>query len=301
MPHFPAYPVDPHEGPHTRRTAGRMSNASGRTVPGTESRMDRLQPWIAGLASALLHVMILLFAMLAPPITVSAPQGGATGSVVEVNFIDEIPAAAQSANADAAASTATADRPVPRPPDPTPAKPSPTALRIQPPPVARADEPVQAAAREAAAAPAAPQPRTSTRPGHTFGEPPGMRQQGVAPASAGQPRRATADRGSHAPAPGTQPNLEVGGYQVLYDLRLEDKLRGWRDAGVTELFLPLPGTTQFMVCPLETALKRESGPCRMLDRNDPEMANIGDARQVITMYQVRRRGELVWRGPGAYR
>ena len=56
-----------------------------------------------------------------------------------------------------------------------------------------------------------------------------------------------------------------------------------------------------MVCPLETALRRESSNCRMLAPEDPEMANIRDAREVIGFHRVYRRGEVVWRGPGPYR
>ena len=56
-----------------------------------------------------------------------------------------------------------------------------------------------------------------------------------------------------------------------------------------------------MVCPLEIALRNDSGNCRLLDPDSPELETIGDARDVINMQQVYRRGELVWRGPGAYR
>lgn len=95
--------------------------------------------------------------------------------------------------------------------------------------------------------------------------------------------------------------MEVGSYQVYYDLRSEPRLRAWREQGMTELFLPLPGTQRYMVCPLETALRRESGPCRLLEPDSPELEKIGDAREVIDMQKVYRRGELVWSGPGPYR
>ena len=70
---------------------------------------------------------------------------------------------------------------------------------------------------------------------------------------------------------------------------------------MTEVFLPLPGVRQLMVCPLETALRRDSGACRLVEPDDPELASIGDAREVIAMYQVYRRGQPVWTGPGPYR
>lgn len=95
--------------------------------------------------------------------------------------------------------------------------------------------------------------------------------------------------------------MEVGGYQVYYDLLDEARLRAWRDQGMTELFLPLPGTRRLMVCPLEVALRRESSACRLVEPDAPELKNIGDARDVITMQRVYRLGEVLWSGPGAYR
>ena len=59
-----------------------------------------------------------------------------------------------------------------------------------------------------------------------------------------------------------------------------------------------------MACGADSAdkgLRRGSGRCRLLDPNDPEMRAIGDAREVVVVMAVYRRGELVWRGPGAYR
>ena len=48
-------------------------------------------------------------------------------------------------------------------------------------------------------------------------------------------------------------------------------------------------------------LRRGSGKCRLLEPTDPQMQEIGDARQVVVVMYVYRRGELVWRGPGPYR
>jgi hypothetical protein len=56
-----------------------------------------------------------------------------------------------------------------------------------------------------------------------------------------------------------------------------------------------------MVCPLEIALNRDSGECRLVEPDAPEMAAIGDARDVVLMMRVYRLGEVVWRGPGPYR
>ena len=50
-----------------------------------------------------------------------------------------------------------------------------------------------------------------------------------------------------------------GTYEVYYQLVRENRLRALRDQGMTELFLPLPGTQRLMVCPLELMLRRGSG------------------------------------------
>ncbi len=128
-----------------------------------------------------------------------------------------------------------------------------------------------------------------------------MLQENLAPVNAGLARRPTIERGRGNGASSADASMEVGGYQVYYDLLSETRLRAWRDQGMTELFIPLPGIRQYMVCPLETALRRESGPCRLLEPDSPELDAIGDAREAIIMQQVYRQGELVWRGPGPYR
>ena len=85
------------------------------------------------------------------------------------------------------------------------------------------------------------------------------------------------------------------------DLVNETRLRAWRDQGMTELFLPMPGTRRLMVCPLKVALRRGSGPCRMVEMDSPELKSIGDAREVINVERVYQWGDIVWRGPGRYR
>jgi hypothetical protein len=128
-----------------------------------------------------------------------------------------------------------------------------------------------------------------------------MLPEDLAPENAGLARSAAIDTGRRNDASTGAPSMEVGGYQVYYDQRSETRLRAWRDQGMTEIFLPLPGTRRYMVCPLETALKRESGPCRLLEPDSPELKTIGDAREVINMQKVYRLGEEVWSGPGPYR
>ena len=50
---------------------------------------DRLQPWVAGAATVLLHALLVLLALMAEPITMSNPDGGAGGGRIDVTFIDE--------------------------------------------------------------------------------------------------------------------------------------------------------------------------------------------------------------------
>lgn len=260
-----------------------MSNASPRPGAGAVTRDERLQSRVAALLSAALHLLLLLLAMSSEPVTTSTPQGAAAGSRVQVVMIGETPESAQ--------------QPIPNPPDPV--EPSEPAPPVQATPVVRADEPPP---RERVQTPASPPPTPPTRRrAHTWGQPPGMLPQDHAPVNAGPAPSPAVEPGRRHDASSSEPNLEVGGYQVLYDLRSEARLRAWRDEGMTELFIPLPGTREYMVCPLEIALRRESGACRLLDPDDPEMEGIGDAREVINAQRVYRRGELMWSGPRPYR
>lgn len=273
-----------------------MSKASRRTDAGARDRAERLQSWIAALLTALLHLLMLLAVMLAPPITVTASQDGAAGSPMEVTYIDETL----------------------RPPSPPePSAPAPAASRLQTTLVTQADDPAplqvvdipDSPAPPVAEPPRQPQPTPAPpdapdepveRPAHTWGQPPGMLPQNRAPVNAGRARSPAVNR-SRGSGASSGTSLEVGGYQVYYDLLDEARLRAWRDQGMTELFLPLPGTRRLMVCPLEIALHRDSGACRLVEPDDPELEAIGDARDVITMQRVYRLGEVLWRGPGAYR
>ena len=269
-----------------------MSKASSPPDATADCWIVRWQHWIAVLLSALLHLLLLILVMLTPPITVAPPQGAAAGgSRMAVDVIG------------AATPQPTLAPPVNKPPAPKAARKSPPTSRVQSTPVIRADDPLPPDEPDEATqaqAPAASPPPTPPRRPHVWGQPPGMLQEDLAPENAGLARSPAIDRG-RGNASGNDTSLEVGGYQVYYDLRNETKLRAWRDQGMTEIFLPLPGSRQYMACPLETALKRDSGPCRLVDPDAPEMKAIGDARDVIDMQKVYRRGELVWSGPGPYR
>ena len=271
-----------------------MSKASNQAKPRAETRTERWQHWLAVLASALLHVLFVLLALWSATLRVTPPQGSAAGSRMAVDFIGKTP------------------------PPPTP-KPSPrkveaskpaASARVQTTAVAHSDDPLpenhpndamqgdSQAFAEATPPPAPAQARP--RRSQPWGLPPGMLREDHAAENAGLTR-------SPATRPGrgndfvAGPSMEVGGYQVYYDLRSEIRLRAWREQGMTEVFLPLPGTRRYMVCPLETALKQESGPCRLLEPDSPELAKIGDAREVINMQKVYRMGEAVWSGPGPYK
>ena len=270
-----------------------MSKASSKADARAEALIERLQHWIAALSSALLHLLFLLLAMWSSRITVTTPQGADAGSRMAVDFIGVTPPPV---------SAAPASKPTAKP----------ATSRIQSTLVTRADDPVPPvvpddAAQDHAEAPAETPPAAPTTPtppqrhSHIWGQPPGLLPEDVAPENAGLARNPALARGRGNASTAGEPSLEVGGYQVYYDLRSETRLRAWRDQGMTEIFLPLPGTRRYMVCPLETALRRDAGPCRLLNPDSPELEAIGDARQVINMQQVYRRGELVWRGPGPYK
>ncbi|MGH8060674.1 MAG: type II toxin-antitoxin system RelE/ParE family toxin [Pseudoxanthomonas sp.] len=284
-----------------------MSKASSEADTRVESWLERWQHWIAAIISVLLHLLFLFLMLLSSRINVTPPQGTAGGSRMVVDFIGATP---------------------PQPRRTTPAKPAarkpaakrPAASRVQSTLVTQADHPLPPdadalaeevptpmpddaddAAQDQAQAPAAAPPPTPQRYPHTWGQPPGMLPEDLAPENAGLARSSSTDRGRRNDASNAAPSMEVGGYQVYYDQRSETRLRAWRDQGMTEIFLPLPGTRRYMVCRLETALKRESGPCRLLEPDSPELKNIGDAREGINMQKVYRQGEEVWSGPGPYR
>lgn len=284
-----------------------MSKASRRTGSGVQDRAERLQPWIGALLTALVHLLLLLLVLLAPPITMTDPQGGTAGSRMEVTFIDE------SLRVPPPAHTPTARKAPPR----KPRKAAPAARRVQTTPVTQADDPDRLHVVDISDSPTTslttePQPPgepasappdvpTVKRPAHVWGQPPGMLPQDLAPVNAGRARSPAVHRGRRNNDASSGTGLEVGGYQVYYDLLNETRLRAWRDQGMTELFLPLPGTRRLMVCPLEVALRRDSGECRLVEPDSPELEVIGDARDVVIMQRIYRLGEVLWRGPGAYR
>ena len=273
------------------------SQVDPQAAPEAEPRIERWSRWIAASLSVLLHVAFLLVLMFAaPPPVVTSPQGASSGGRVRVNFIGE----------PAPAPPSPSPTPAPTPPQPERArdrlvesKPVPHAEYVLPPP---APEPVPAPEPPAKTpAQASGSPAYAQRNPRWTGRPPGLLEEDLGPRDAGTTGGAAEDPGTQRDMSGGEPSMDIGGFQIIYDLLAEERLRTWQAQGMEEISFPLPGLRQRMVCPVEIALRRGSGKCRLLEPTDPQMQEIGDARQVVVVMYVYRRGELVWRGPGPYR
>ena len=262
---------------------------------------------MAALLSALLHLLMLLLLLHSSPPVVSSPQGSSGGGGrVKVDFVGEAPPS---------------PRPEQKPPQPKPSttprsQPKPLVRRHteerKPVPEARYIEPPSAPEQETtqvaeptpspAASAQAPSPSDNVqrRPQTWTGRPPGWVDKPTAQDD-GRSNGAGANTGNTVDRSRGEPAMEVGGYQIIYDLISEEKLRTWMTEGRKELSIPLPGTTYLMVCPAEVALRRGSSKCRMLPAGSAELRDIGDARDFVTVMYVYRYGELLWRGPGPYR
>lgn len=273
-----------------------MSKTSRQAIKRHQDRTERVQRWMAVLLTALLHMLLILLVMSAPPITLTTPEGEAGSSTMDVTLIDEA-------------------RP-PSPPEPVPPAPKPLSVKkpkaprtikrpLSTPVVQTTDTrpPEAADSSDTAHEPPAASPDSAdvALPANAFRPPPRVRTDDTARANAALAAKLRGNRGrSNNPRP-VGPNMGVDGFQVYYDLDNETRLRTWRDQGMTELFLPMPGTLRLMVCPLEVALRRGSSACRMVDMDSPELKSIGDAREVIKIQRVYQLGDVVWSGPGPYR
>jgi hypothetical protein len=287
-----------------------MSRTSRQAINRAQDRTERVQRWTAALLTALLHLTIVLLVMRQSPplIRMSTPQGEANGGRMVVTLRDESPndeslsapppepqpPARKHVSSKRPKASHAIKRPlatpvvqaaVPMPPE------APDTSETSTPPPSKAPEPPDAP-RDTADA---------ERPAHVWGQPPGMRPDDAARANAALAAKLGSPRGRSTSAPPVGPNMDVDGFHVYYDLVNETRLRAWRDQGMTEFFLPLPGTRRLMVCPLAIALRRGSGACRMVEMDSPELKSIGDAREVINMQRVYQLGDLVWSGPGPYR
>ncbi|HST46133.1 MAG TPA: type II toxin-antitoxin system RelE/ParE family toxin, partial [Luteimonas sp.] len=264
-----------------------MSDTPRLPDAGQPDRRDRLQRWGAAAATVALHGLLLLLALWMRPDVVTPPQGAGGGGsgALQVTWIEDIAPPAP-------APTPAPVRPVRTPTPPQTARAPAPPTRVRTTPVVQADDPLppEVAAVDDAAAPPPPEPVATPavptpsppdapdarerpdaparaesppqvqRPARMKGLPPGMRLEDL-PASRGPGRRAAASPGPGSSAGTSGASLGVDGYQVYYELVYETRLRAWRDQGMTELFLPLPGTRRLMVCPLEIALRRGSGAC----------------------------------------
>lgn len=264
-------------------------------MPRATPMIERLEPVFAALITALLHVLMALVLLYASTPTVSTPQGTAGGSRMKVEFLGEtsdpssVPESAATPTTAPVRSTLVETARNPLPPD---AADKPEHVRPM-----RPHAPVQRRPSRRPPTPATTQPLSQA----WTGRPPGMLDQDVAPDDDGLGDSDSSEQGYRNDRRGNEPSMEVGSYQVIYDLRSETQLRAWKAQGMKEISIILPGTQHRMVCPLEVALRRGSGKCRMLPPDSPELQNIGDAREVISIMEVYRRGEPVWRGPGPYR
>jgi hypothetical protein len=288
-----------------------MSLALNRLETWLGSRSERLQSSIAAISSALLHLLLLLVLLYSSKPVVTSPQSAASGGRVKVDFIGEPQESDQSTPAPPSPPPTRASDPVP---------PARAASRLRSTLVDRADNPIPPDApvpsdslsarrapspserrNESRPQPPSPSSPARRRPETWTGRPPGLIEEDLAPQNAGLANSPAIRNGRGRDMTANGPSMELGGYLVYYDVLSEERLRAWARQGMKELSIPLPGTRYYMVCPLEIALRRGSGKCRALDPDSPEMAAIGDAREAVTMLQVYKQGELVWRGPGPYR
>ena len=284
-----------------------MSRTSRGAIKGPQDRTDRVHRVMAALVSVLLHGLLLVVMMRDPPITTATQQAEAGSSGMSVTLIDQTlpPSPAE-----------------PVPPVHKRARPKPKAPRAikRPPPIPVEQATVPMPAEVADTADTSDVPPDTTpeptdaprdtakvaRPAHVWGQPPGATapdENAIASAAlaaklGGNQR---GDRGRSNDAPPVGPDMGVDGFQVFYELANETRLRAWRAQGMTELFLPMPGSLRLMVCPLEVALRRGSSECRMVEPDSPQLKVIGDARDVINIQRVYHLGDMVWSGPGPYR
>ena len=284
--------------------AGVMSRTPRGAVNQAFNRTERLRRWVAALLTVLLHVLLVLLLMLPPtPITMTPPPGQAGGSAMEVTLIDESTSLPPWEPEPMHRKPVHRKRPkTSRAIAPVPSTPVVQSAIPMPPKVADTSDTPAVPPTTESEPPDAPR-ETAERPANEWAPPPRMRRDDNARANAALAAKLGRNRGrgrSNTAAPaGT--NIGVDGFHVYYDLVDENRLRAWRKQGITELFLPLPGTWRLMVCPLEVALRRGSGECRMVEMDSPELKSIGDALEVIDIQQVYHLGDKVWSGPGEYR
>jgi hypothetical protein len=282
------------ESPPRSTLSGGMIKTLHQAIRQPHDRTERMQRWMAVLVTALLHLLLLIALLMpTPPTTMTPPQGRAGGGAMEVSLLDE--------------ARPTPPEPIPpvrKPVLPKRPKPPRAIKRPVPTPVVQATVPMPPEAPDTSTGPPAP----ASAPSDASSDSAEVeftvharRDDENARASAALAAKLRGNSGrSNTPEP-VGPAMGVDGFHVYYELANETRLRAWRDQGMTELFLPLPGTRRLMVCPLEVALHRGSSACRMVEMDSPELKTIGDAREVIDIDRVYQLGDVVWSGPGPYR
>lgn len=268
--------------------------------------LDRWQSWGAALFSALLHGVLVLIVLHAAQTRIAPPSGGGMGGArVKMEFIGQPRQGERRPPVPAESSDAEEKLQRPAPSRKTPP--------IQATRVAKADTPIPAdnntarqptiddAPTRRRSQPPAGDPNANRRSATPSGQAPGLLARETAMNNNGATRGESRSEARGPVAPGREPRMEVDGHQIYYDIRNEERLLEWQAQGMTELYFPLPGRRDFMVCALEIMVRRGSGGCRLVEPGDPELEKIGDARKGVNVVRVYRRGELVWNGPGAYR
>ncbi|WP_337729967.1 MULTISPECIES: type II toxin-antitoxin system RelE/ParE family toxin [unclassified Pseudoxanthomonas] len=257
--------------------------------------------------SLLVHVLFVLALLHSSKITLSQPESSSSGGArVKVDFLGDPTDATPNPPVPPTGTQNPSERPKPLKPLVTTRVTSPVdATRVTEAenPVAPDEAQSQPPASQQAIAPPQDRPPSSPpawRRSARWGQPPGMLAQETAPENYG-PTIGTGQRQGNQQGNAATPSMEVDGHQIYYDLRNELKVAEWQAQGMKEVSFPLPGRRELMVCALEIVATRGSGGCRLMQPNDPDLATIGDARDVVNVMRIYRRGELIWRGPGAYR
>lgn len=293
-----------------------MSDAPSRTRAALLHPLEREDVYIKQrerrigvLVSLLVHVLLVLALLYSSKLELAETESSSSGGArVKVDFLGD---ATQDDTQPPVPPTG-AKTPRERPKPPKPLVTTPVTSPVDTTRVTEAENPVapdetqpqpQPPASQQAIAPPQNRPPSSPpawRRSAQWGQPPGMLAQDTAPDNYGR-TVGTGQRQGNNQGNAAAPSMEVDGHQIYYDLRNELKVADWQAQGMKEVSFPLPGRRELMVCALEIVATRGSGGCRLMQPNDPALATIGDARDVVNVMRIYRRGELIWRGPGAYR
>ena len=293
-----------------------MSDAPSRTRAASLSPLDREDRYIkrnersiASLASLLVHLLFVLALLYSSKLELAQTESSSSGGArVKVDFLGDATQHDTQPPVPPTGARTPRERPKPLKPLVT----TPVTSPVDTTRVTEAENPLSPEDQQASppsadqgvaqqqTRPPASQPTPAWRRNSRWGQPPGMLPQDTAPenmgATVGTGRSQGRGQDNNA-----GPSMEVDGHQIYYDLRNELKVADWQAQGMKEVSFPLPGRRELMVCALEIVATRGSGGCRLMQPDDPALATIGDARDVVNVMRIYRRGELIWRGPGAYR